>query len=175
MNDLKPFPACLCMALGLASAVSSDPPKEQDKARVGQRGPVLYGVSMEFAVRPVEIAHSDRVRITLRLTNVTARPVKFRYSCCIEQHVKLYDAAGEYVHWKDGAPILECPYKQIEIQPGATVEQTEELDFGQYYSVAAGTYEMALEYDRRLMQAVAAGQGAFVQWGQGRVKVRVKE
>ena len=163
------------VGLLLASVAPSDPGADKAKPAADQREPALFGVVTEFSIQPTEIKHADKLQITLKMTNVTREPVKFRYSCCIESHVRLFDSKGEHVHWKQGAPIPECPYQEIEIKPGTTVERKEAFPFGRYYSVPAGTYAMAFEYDLRLMKAPEAGKDPWVSWSKSRLKVKVKE
>jgi hypothetical protein len=101
--------------------------------------------------------------------------VKFRYIAWIESHVRLLDSEGQAVPLKQGAPILECPYLEVEIQAGKTVERTAQFDFGTYYSVPAGTYTISFEYDLRLMKAPAPGKNPWVPWGTSRHKIVVRE
>lgn len=140
-----------------------------DKANI-----VLNGVVAEFAVSPVAFTHATKLQVAIKLTNGTEKPVKFRYSCCIEEHIELYDSNGKYVFWKQGAPIPECPYQEIEIKAGATVERKESFHFGTFYSVEPGDYTMAFKYDLRLIKGREAGKDPWVSWSKARLKVAVK-
>jgi hypothetical protein len=160
--------------LFVSSFASAGSGKEKAKL-ADEAAPKLYGVTTEFAVKPTEINHADKLEITLKMTNVTRDSVKFRYSACIDQHVSLVDAAGKHVYRKCGAPIHECPYLEIDIPPGATVTRTASLAFGEFYSVPAGTYELKFEYDRRLMEPPGNLKDPWVPWSKARLKIVVKQ
>jgi hypothetical protein len=158
----------------LASLASSSTGTEQAKP-ADKRESALYGVVTEFAIKPAEIKHADKLEITLKMTNVTRAPVKFRYSACIDQHVKLLDSAGKLVYRKLGAPVYECPYLEVEIGPGATVTRTATLAFAEFYSVTPGTYALAFEYDKRLMESPASLKEPWAPWSKARLKFVVKQ
>jgi hypothetical protein len=149
--------------------------KDQIKPPADKRESALFGVVTVFAVTPAKIRHSDEVQITLKMTNMTPKPVQFRYSACIEQHVELFDSDGNKVYWKNGAPIPECPYLEVEIQPAATIERTASFAFGRYYAVADGIYEIGFKYDQRLMSAAEPKKDPWLSWGRARLKLEVKE
>lgn len=170
--------AALSILLGILVA-SSAPPTLSDACQNAKSPPdkpniAVHGVVAEFAVHSLEFTHADDVKIALKLTNITEKPVRFRYSCCIELHIDLRGADGKLVYWKTGAPIPECPYQEVEIKPGATVERKAVLPFGRFYSVKAGSYTMGFRYDLRLMSPVDAGKESWVPWSKSRIKVTVK-
>lgn len=106
---------------------------------------------MDSTVAPAKIRSNGRVNVTWRMTNVTAKPVRFRYIPEIVCHVRLYDRGGRLVFHKQGALIPEVPYLEVEIPAGQTVERSGGFVFGEYYSVRPGAHELWFEYDTRLM------------------------
>ncbi len=181
MKELEHYPRSTMLVLfaflvfSAFSSARTDAGDDKAKAPADQRDAALFGVVTEFAVQPIKIKHADKLQITLKMTNVTREPVKFRYISCIESHVKLFNAEGKGVSLKQGAPILECPYLEVEIQAGATAERTAQFGFGTYYSVPDGTYTISFDYDLRLMKAPALGKDPWVSWGKSRHKIIVKE
>src|SRR5262245_27134953 len=73
----------------------------KERAFAASPDPLVYfGVQTTFRLQPASISHEDKVRVTLIMTNKTARDLTFRYSGCIENHIKLFDAKGNYVFRK---------------------------------------------------------------------------
>jgi hypothetical protein len=159
----------------LIIAVATRGLAEEKKAAADQQAQSLFGVTTEFRVEPAEIVHADEVRITLKLTNTTTETIRFRYSSCFMQHVSLYDAKGKRVHFRMGVPTPECPYEEVVIHPGKVIEQTKSFEFRQFWSVPADKYELAFDFDRRLMEDVPEGQEPFVPWGAKRFGIVIKD
>jgi len=165
------------LASALLLAGCAPDPESQSYTEQSQKDEVgpLYGVITEFTISPTEIKHADVITVTLKMTNKTAEPIKFRYSGCIEQHVDLFDSQGLVVFLKNGAPVLECPYFEVEIKPGETIEQPAPFHFGTYYSAKPGTYRIGFRYDRRFMERSFKGDYPWIPWGNVRLKLTVND
>jgi hypothetical protein len=137
-------------------------------------GHPVFGILTKFSVSPAEIALSDRVHIHLHLTNVTADPVEFRYIACIEDHIELLDTNDRVVWQREGAPIHSCPYEEVRIAAGETVEREEGFQFDDYYSVPAGEYQLRFKYDARLMQG-APVRDPWIPWSKKSLPLVVRD
>jgi translation initiation factor IF-1 len=136
--------------------------------------PNLAGIQTTITIEPMTISQGDKIRVTLSMSNKTSDDVRFRYSACIEDHIDLLDSKGEVICRRDGAPITECPYLEVQINAGKTVERTEELDFGKYYLVPPGEYALRFKYDMRLIKAEKDPR-PWVPWTNSKLKLIVKE
>ena len=136
--------------------------------------PIISGVVTRFKVMPSEISSTDVITVDLRMTNVTSNRVKFRYSGCIQNHIDLFSSHGKLVVWKQGAPLLECPYIEVTIEPRATVERTARFKFGDHYSVPPAEYEMRFKYDLRLIKPDSL-QKQWVPWTNTQFKLIIKK
>jgi len=113
------FGLCLVFALGDDMGVKDGKPEL-----------MVCGVETTFDVKLQSLSPKDKVCIELTMTNKTQGSIRFKYSSCIEMHVQLFDSRDKLVPWKQGAPVLECPYTEVEIGAGKTVHRSEEFVFG---------------------------------------------
>jgi hypothetical protein len=147
--------------------------RRSDRASVTTlSGAAIDGVVTDFMVAPQEIARNQPVTISMNLKNVSSEPKRFRCSACIEYHIEIIDATGVLVHPKEGSPILECPFDEMLIQPGATVHKVYSINLWTLYSLSPGRFEVRFKYDTRLLGRNASGN-AWIPWVQGSVPILV--
>lgn len=134
----------------------------------------LFGVEATFEIAPPTISLRDRVRVELMLTNPTSSDITLKYMSCFESHFQLFTEQGKLIAWKDGAPIPECGYTEVQIKAKGAVQKTEEFAFGDYYAVPAGRYVAGLIFDKRLMESVPPGSAPWTAWTGTKRVLRIK-